>query len=72
LQLSNALSQVSQNSFNEFTELNELLDPSIVDAALAQSGVVTIRKRQLPMEHMVWAVVGMSLFRKMSMRQLAN
>lgn len=72
MQLSNALSQVSQNSFSEFTELNELLDPSIVDAALAQSGVATIRKRKLPMEQMVWAVVGMALFRKMSMRQLVN
>lgn len=72
MQLSNALSQVSQNSFSEFTELNELLEPSIVDAALAQSGVVTIRKRKLPMEQMVWAVVGMALFRKMSMRQLVN
>jgi hypothetical protein len=70
LQLSTALSQVSQNNFTEFTALSELLEPSLVDDALAQSGVATIRKRKLPMEHMVWAVVGMALFRKMSMRQV--
>ncbi len=72
MQLSTALSQVSQNSFSEFTELNDLLDPTIVDKALAQSGIATIRKRKLPMEQMVWAVVGMALFRKMSMRQLVS
>jgi hypothetical protein len=70
LQLSTALSQVSQNNFTEFTALSELLEPSLVDDALAQSGVATIRKRKLLMEHMVWAVVGMALFRKMSMRQV--
>ncbi|XPF94167.1 IS4 family transposase [Colwellia sp. RE-S-Sl-9] len=72
MQLSTALSQVSQNSFTEFTGLSELLDPSIVDEALAQSGIATIRKRKLPMEQMVWAVIGMALFRKMSIRQLVN
>jgi len=72
LQLSTAFAQVSQNSFSEFTKLNELLDSDIVDKALAQSGVVTMRKRKLPMEQMVWAVIGMALFRKMSMRQLVN
>jgi len=72
LQLSTALSQVSQTNFTEFTELNGLLEPSIIDKALAQSGIATIRKRKLPMEQMVWAVIGMALFRKMSMRQLVN
>lgn len=72
MQLSTALSQISQNTFTEFTALSELLEPSLVDEALAQSGVATIRKRKLPMEQMVWAVVGMALFRKMSMRQLVN
>ncbi len=72
MQLSTALSQVSQNNFTEFTALSELLEPSLVADALAQSGVATIRKRKLPMEQMVWAVIGMALFRKMSMRQLVN
>lgn len=72
MQLSSALSQVSLNNFTEFTGLNELLDSDLVENALSQAGVATIRKRKLPMEQMVWAVVGMALFRKYSMRQLVN
>lgn len=72
MQLSSALSQVSLNNFTEFTNLNDLLDPDLVSNALSQSGIATIRKRKLPMEQMVWAVVGMALFRKYSMRQLVN
>ena len=72
MQLSTALSQVSLNNFTEFTGLNELLAPELVADALSQTGVATIRKRKLPMEQMVWAVIGMALFRKYSMRQLVN
>ena len=72
MQLSSALSQVSLNNFTEFTGLNKLLSPELVADALSQAGVATIRKRKLPMEQMVWAVIGMALFRKYSMRQLVN
>ncbi|WP_019615934.1 transposase domain-containing protein, partial [Psychromonas ossibalaenae] len=72
MQLSTALSQVSLNHFTEFTGLNELLAPELVTDSLSQTGVATIRKRKLPMEQMVWAVIGMALFRKYSMRQLVN
>ena len=72
MQLSSALSQVSLNNFTEFTDLNELLAPELVADALSQTGVATIRKRKLPMEQMVWAVIGMALFRQYSMRQLVN
>jgi hypothetical protein len=72
MKLSSALSQVSVNNLTEFTALNELLDPDLVSNALSQAGVATIRKGKLPMEQMVWAVVGMALFRKYSMRQLVN
>ena len=57
MQLSTALSQVSLNNFTEFTGLNELLAPELVADALSQTGVATIRKRKLPMEQMVWAVI---------------
>ena len=72
MQLSTALSQVSLNNVTEFTGLSELLAPELVADALSQTGVATIRKRKLPMEQMVWAVIGMALFRKYSMRQLVN
>jgi len=47
MQLSTALSQISLNNFTEFTGLNELLAPELVADALYQTGVATIRKRNL-------------------------
>lgn len=70
--LADALSQVSLNSRTEFQNLTEILSPEIIQTGLEHSGIATIRKRKLPMESMVWAVIGMALFRKFPMRQLVN
>ncbi|RJT32044.1 hypothetical protein D6C13_24640 [Rahnella woolbedingensis] len=43
-----------------------------MDECLADTGVVTVRKRRLPMEMMAWAITGMSLFRSLSMSQLVS
>jgi len=72
MQLSDALSQVSLNSRTEFQNLTEILSPDIIQTGLENSGIATIRKRKLPMESVVWAVIGMALFRKFPMRQLVN
>ena len=72
MQLADALSQVSLNSRTEFQNLTEILSPEIIQQGLDCAGVATIRKRKLPMESMVWAVIGMALFRKFPMRQLVN
>lgn len=72
MQLSDALSQVSLNNRTEFQNLTEILSPDIIKQGLETGGVATIRKRKLPMESMVWAVIGMALFRKFPMRQLVN
>ncbi|WP_157465955.1 hypothetical protein [Colwellia sp. TT2012] len=47
MQLSTALSQVSQNNFTEFTALSELLEPNLVADALAQSGVAKAEKNRI-------------------------
>ena len=72
MQLSTALSQVSLNNRTEFQNLTDILSPEIIQTGLKSCGVATIRKRKLPMESMVWAVIGMALFRKFPMRQLVN
>jgi len=46
------------------------LDPDWIDQALAATGTATIRRRRLPAEQVVWLVVGMCLFRDLSMREL--
>lgn len=72
MQLSTALSLVNSNNVTEFHNLSEILSPEIITAGLKEHGISTIRKRKLPMENMVWAVIGMALFRKFPMRQMLN
>ncbi len=43
-----------------------MLDPSLVEQALEQAGVATLRKRRLPLEMMLWCVISMAFFRRMS------
>ncbi|MEO7036716.1 MAG: transposase domain-containing protein, partial [Polyangiaceae bacterium] len=42
------------------------LDPSWIEQALAATGTATIRKRRLPVETVVWVVLGIALFRDRS------
>jgi len=72
MRLTTALDQISNNPITEFQNLTEILDPTIVEEGLSHAGVATIRRRKLPMESMVWAVIGMALFRHFPMRQLLN
>jgi hypothetical protein len=46
------------------------LDPEWIDEALQATGTATIRRRRLPAEQVVWLVIGMCLFRDLSMREL--
>lgn len=49
---------------NPLTSLGDYLDPELISRCLAESGTVTLRKRRLPLEMMVWCIVGMALERK--------
>lgn len=46
------------------------LDPDWIDQALSATGTATIRRRRLPAEQVVWLVIGMCIFRDLSMREL--
>ena len=72
MELSEALARTSINRLTEFSSLADVLDPEIIQSCLASNGVATLRKRKLPMDAMIWAVIGMSLFRTESVRQLIN
>ncbi len=39
---------------NPLTSLGDYLDPELISRCLAESGTVTLRKRRLPLEMMVW------------------
>lgn len=70
--LGQALDTVHKFTPKEFSALSELLSPELINECLVDTGVATIRKRRLPMEMMVWAVTGMTLFRSLSMNQLVS
>ena len=72
MELSEALARTSINRLTEFDNLGQLLCPDLVQECLANNGVATMRRRKLPMESMIWAVIGMALFRGESVRQLIN
>ena len=57
---------------NPLTSLGDYLDPELISRCLAESGTVTLRKRRLPLEMMVWCIVGMALERKEPLHQIAN
>ncbi|OUF02485.1 hypothetical protein AZZ94_003019 [Enterobacter hormaechei] len=70
--LSQALNTVHNFTPVAFSALSELLSPELIDECLTDTGIVTIRKRRLPLEMMVWAVTGMALFRSLSMNQIVS
>lgn len=70
--LSQALDTVHKFTPQEFSALADLLSPELIDECLADTGIVTLRKRRLSMEMMVWAITGMALFRSHSMAQLVS
>ncbi len=57
---------------NPLTSLGDYLDSELISRCLAESGTVTLRKRRLPLEMMVWCIVGMALERKEPLHQIVN
>lgn len=70
--LSEALARTSINRLTEFSCLADVLEPDIIQTCLDSNGVATLRKRKLPVDAVVWAAIGMALFRTESVRQLIN
>jgi len=70
--LSQALDRIHTFSPEQFSSLSEVLSPELIEQCLQRSGTVTLRKRRLPMEMMIWSVVGMALFRHIPMNQIIN
>jgi IS4 transposase len=63
---------LSTFSPESFSSLAEVLSPDLIEQCLQESGTVTLRKRRLSLEMMVWCVIGMSIFRKVPMSDIVN
>lgn len=66
MRLSRALALTHDVASTALDGLGALLDPELVKSAFESAGVATVRKRRLPLEAMIWCVIGMALFRRMS------
>ena len=62
----------SCNTFHHFDKYSDILSPELIQQGFEQAGVATVRRRRLPLEAVLWSVVGMSLFRQQSVWDIAN
>lgn len=53
-------------------KLNAVLSPDILEQAFDYAGVATVRRRRLPLDAVMWSVIGMSLFRNETVWDIAN
>ncbi len=56
----------------QFESLSDLISPELIMTLLGEEGVATLRRRRMPMERLVWAIIGMAIFRHVPMTQLVN
>ncbi|WOE67259.1 IS4 family transposase [Aeromonas allosaccharophila] len=56
----------------QFESLSDLIPPEIIMTLLGEEGVATQRRRRMPMERLVCAIIGMAMFRHVPMTQLVN
>lgn len=55
-----------------FERLRDSITPGWVDAALELTGTATIRRRRLPAAQVLWLVLGMALFRNLSIAEVVR
>jgi hypothetical protein len=74
MRIAQALDLIScyDSTRNPLTSLGDFINPELVSSCLAESGTVTLRKRRLPLEMMVWCIVGMALEREEPLHQIVN
>ena len=55
-----------------FEKFRASISPAWVEAALALTGTASVRRRRLPAEQVLWLVVGMALFRNLSIEEVVR
>ncbi|MCT8342329.1 MULTISPECIES: transposase domain-containing protein [Photorhabdus] len=66
----------STMSFSEelssLNKLSHFLDSDLLKQAFEKSGGATVRKRRLPLDSVIWSVIGMAFFRHESVWDIAS
>ncbi|WP_422528214.1 IS4 family transposase [Serratia fonticola] len=72
MELSQALGIINVTSPEHARSLSDLIPTELIHQALTLTDTVTLRKRKLPLESMIWLVVGMSIFCNRPMTDIVN
>ena len=72
MELSKALDFIAQSSPNNIETLCDILPLELIKKSLGQTDTVTFRKRKLPLEFMVWLVIGMAIYNDKPISQIIN
>ncbi|HHQ4465196.1 IS4 family transposase [Aeromonas veronii] len=72
MRIAQALDFLHASNAAQFESLSDLIAPELIMTLLAEEDVATLRRRRMPMERLVWAIIGMAIFRHVPMTQLVN
>ncbi|AEB50231.1 transposase [Aeromonas veronii bv. veronii] len=72
MRIAHALDFLHASNAAQFESLSDLIPPDLITTLLDEKGVATLRRRRMPMERLVWAIIGMAIFRHVPMTQLVN
>jgi hypothetical protein len=73
MKIADALQEVAVFSDGDRLEgLKQHLNPEWIEEALAASGTVTLRRRRLPADQVLWMVIGMGLIRNQSIEAVVD
>ncbi|MDU4840959.1 MAG: IS4 family transposase [Leclercia adecarboxylata] len=72
MELSQALGIINLTAPEEVQSLADLLPPDLIQQAFSLTDTVTLRKRKLPLESMVWLVIGMAIFNNKLLSHIVN
>jgi hypothetical protein len=71
--LDDALHEVAAYGDGDRLEgLKQHLNPAWIEEALAAAGIVTLRRRRLPAEQVIWMVIGMGLIRNLPIEEVVD
>lgn len=72
MDVSQALDIINQWKPSKVETLSDLLPLDVIEKAYSLTDTVTMRKRKLTLESMVWLLVGMAIYNNKSMKDLVN
>ncbi|MFQ1991091.1 IS4 family transposase [Aeromonas veronii] len=72
MRIDQALDFLHASNAAQFESLSDLIPNEFITTLLAEEDIVTLRRRRMPMERLVWAIIGIAIFRHVPMTQLVN